>query len=370
MNVLFLCRSLRIGGAERQLTLLAKEMKSQGHNISVAVFYAGGDFEPTLTSVGVPVFNLNKQGRWDIGRFFLRLLRLVRAERPAIIHAYMIMPNILSVMLKIFVRDIRVVWGLRSSMTDAGRPDIPWRLAHHIERLLSRFADLVICNSHAGKAYAKRNGFTMDKLVVIPNGIDTEHFKPDAEARLRVRSDWGVADDETLFGMVARLDPVKDHANFLRAAAELAGSNSNFRFVCVGGGPESRKEELHALALELNLSGKLTWSDARGDMPAVYNAFDATVAPSLSEGFSNVIGEAMACGVPCVVTDVGDSARIVGDAGVVVPPSDAHVLSEGMKVVMHQGTNRGGQRQRICEYFNLQRVLHETCTAISRTAGM
>ncbi len=181
---------------------------------------------------------------------------------------------------------------------------------------------------HAGKRHAVSNGFSEDKIVVIPNGIDTDYFRPDSEGRRQVRAEWEIGEHEMLVGLVGRLDPMKDHPVFLEAASHIARVRRDVRFVCVGGGPAGYAAALKQRAAALGLTNQLMWVGARDDMPAVYSALDiASSSSSFGEGFSNTIAEAMACGVPCVVTDVGDSALIVGDAGSVVAPRDQSALA-------------------------------------------
>ena len=333
LKILFLIRSLSIGGAERQLVILAKGLHQQGHEVSVAIFYAGGPLEKELHETGIPVFALHKSGRWNVLPFFMRLVRVVWKLKPRVIYGFLGTPNILSAFLKPIFPKIRMVWGVRASNMDLDRYDWLARAGYRLECWLSRFADLIICNSRAGLEYAAAHGFPRGKMTVIPNGIDTERFKPDAAARTRVREEWGIAENEILIGLVARLDPMKDHPTFLRAAAMLARERPDVRFVCVGDGPESYRAELHRLTIELGLDGKLILAGARRDMPAVFNALDIASSSSYGEGFSNAIAEAMACGVPCVVTDVGDSALIVGETGGVVPPSRPDALCEGFRLM-------------------------------------
>jgi glycosyltransferase involved in cell wall biosynthesis len=165
--------------------------------------------------------------------------------------------------------------------------------------------------------------------VVIPNGVDTGRFAPDPDARAAVRSEWGVGQNEVLVGMVARLDPMKDHRNFLKAAARLGSRRPGTRFVCIGDGPPEYRQALVQEARDLCLEARLTWTGTRDDMPRVYNALDIAVSSSAyGEGTANTIIEAMATGVPCVVTEVGDSAAIVGSLGWVCPPSDSAALAD------------------------------------------
>ena len=204
-------------------------------------------------------------------------------------------------------------------------------------------------------------------MTVITNGIDTERFKPDAAARARVREGWGVAENEILIGLMARLDPMKDHSTFLRTAAMLARERPDVRFVCVGNGPGSYKAELHRLATELELNGKLIWAGARRDMPAVFNALDIA-SSSYSEGFSNAIAEAMACSVPCVVTDVGDSASIVSGTGGVVPPAMPDSLCEGFHLMLERlGPDlRDAARASIVNRFTSDVLVTDTVEVLCR----
>lgn len=335
MKILLLCRSLGVGGTERQIVVLARGFHQQGHEVSVMVFYASGALEKDLHENGIPVFDLRKSGRWDVLPFFMRAVRVVRKLRPEVIYGFLGTPNILTAFLKPIIPRAKVVWGVRASNVDLDRYDWLSRLSYRIECRLSRFADLIICNSRAGLEYATAHGFPKGRMTVIPNGIDTERFKPDSAARARIRAEWGVAENEMLIGLVARLDPMKDHPIFFRAAALLAQERQDVRFVCVGDGLEPYKGELYQLANKLGLDGRLIWAGARLDMPAVYNALDVASSPSCyGEGFSNAIAEAMACGVPCVVTDVGDSALIVGGSGCVVPPAMPDALCEGFRQML------------------------------------
>ncbi len=364
MKILFLIRSLEIGGAERQLVILANGFHQRGHEVSVVVFYADGSLEKELHEMSIPIFDLRKFGRWDVLTFFLRLVKVVEKQKPSVIYGFLGAPNILTAFLKPIFPKIRMIWGVRASNVDFNRYDWLARASYQIECWLSKFADLIICNSRAGLEYAAAHGFPSGKLAVIPNGIDSERFKPDAVARARVREEWGVTKDEILIGLIARLDPMKDHPTFLRAALMLARERADVRFVCVGDGPEAYKDGLHRLAIELGLDGKLIWAGVRRDMPAVFNALDiASSCSSYGEGFSNAIAEAMACGLPCVVTDVGDSASIVENTGIVVQPNSPMQLSNAWKNLLEADRLRImglRARNRAQSLFNVQRMVSST----------
>lgn len=368
-KILFLARSLDRGGAERQLVVLAKGLARRGHAIAVAVFFGGGAYEAELTEAGVRVINLGKQSRWDILPFLTHLVRLLRKERPAVIHSYLGVPNILATAIKPLLPGTQIIWGVRASNVDLSRYDWLSRLAYALERRLARFADCIIANSYAGKRYAVANGFPEGKMVVIPNGIDTEYFRFNPEGRQQMRSEWKLGEDEILVGLVARLDPMKDYPIFLEAASRIARERHDVRFVCVGEGPTDYLDEIKQQAMALGLTKQLIWAGARDNMPAVYSAFDIASSSSFGEGFSNTIAEAMACGVPCVVTDVGDSAHIVGNLGSVVAPGDGSALAAAIQDLTNQPREErqalgDAGRVRVMSEFGLDRLVQRTEQAL------
>lgn len=369
MKIVILCHSLCVGGAERQITVLAKGLQQLGHEIIVAVFYAGGALENDLKDSGIRILDLEKSGRWDNIFFFGRLVNALKLLKPDTIYGFMFTPNILTVLIKPFFPEIKLVWGVRSSKVDLDRYDWLYRLTYRIECLLSRFADAIICNSTAGMEYAALHGFPRKLMTVIPNGIDLNVFKPDIEARQRVREEWGIDKDEVLIGLVARLDPMKDHPTFLHAAALLAQQRKNIRFVCVGDGSEPYKSELTSLASKLSLDERLQWIGSRLDMPAVCNAFDIACSSSCGEGFSNTIIEAMACGVPCVVTDVGDSAVIIGEIGVVVQPASPKAMRDAFLLLLDKASHelRVASRTSIEERYSNERLVVNTAKILCKT---
>jgi len=327
MNIVLLIRSLNYGGAERQFVVLAKELHNRSHQVTVVVFYPGGPLEEDLHNAGVQLRSLNKKSRWDIVGLFLRLIRFIHREKPDFVYSYLAVPNIVTVVPRLLFRRIKFIWGVGASNVDLKQYDWLTRSSNWLECKFSGFPDLIIANSHSALNYAVANGFPKSNMVVIPNGIDTDQFCPDSLERKRVRKEWDVSENQKLIGLVGRLDPMKDHPTFLKAAALLGKQREDIRFVCVGEGLAHYRNQLHTLSKELGLTNRIIWAGARPDMPAVYNAFDiATSSSSYGEGWSNVIGEAMACGIPCVVTDVGDSAWIVGKNGIVVKPNDVNAV--------------------------------------------
>jgi len=366
MRVFFLSRSLERGGAERQLVAVANGLAARGHEVRIGVFYAGGSLERDVD--GPRVVHLGKRGRWDILRFCRTLVREVRAFTPDALYSFLGSANILAAALRGFWPSTRVVWSVRASDMDLSRYDAVASLAARAEARLARFADLIIANSGAGKGHAVANGMPEDRFLVIPNGIDTARFVPDRASGEPLRRAWLPSGCDVLIGLVARLDPMKDHGTFLRAARLAADRDPRLGYVCVGGGEAEYASEIKRLSGSLGLGGRLTWAGELDYMEPVYNALDLCCLSSITEGFPNAVGEAMSSGVPCVVTDVGDAAAIVGDAGAVVPAGNPEALAQGIGQ-MADRVRRGDAphpRRRIEEEFSLERMVQHTEEALDQ----
>jgi glycosyltransferase involved in cell wall biosynthesis len=366
-RIAFLIRSLGIGGAERQLAALATGLHRVGHEVTVLVYYGGGPFQWELEAAGVPVISLEKRGRWDLVGPFLRLARALRRNRPDIVHGYLPDANLLSLLAGRWVVKAKVVWGVRASHYDFAIYDVlSWILFWGSCRLAGR-ADLIVANSAAGRDYHVAHGYPPDRCVVVPNGIDTTRFRPDGSLRARQRDLWGVAENERLIGLVGRLDPMKDHPTFLQAASLIAKTFPSARFLCVGDGPAAYLAELQARAGRLGLTGRIRWVARAEDAVAAYNALDLLVSTSASgEGFSNVIAEAMACDVPCVVTDVGDSASIVGTTGLVIPSRNAAAVAAACGSILTRGRGDGAEspRARVVAAWTVDRLVTATAALL------
>ena len=367
MKITFLIPSLAAGGAERQLVTLARELAARGEKISVVVFHSGGALEAPLRHAGVEVHALNKRGRLDIVGFLARMAGLLRAIAPDVLHAYLPTANLAALAMRPFLPGTRIVWGIRASVVDFAAYGIASRLVYAVERRCARLPDLIIVNSRKGREQYLAGGFPAAKLAVVENGIDTEYFSPRPEEGRALRGRWGVAPGETVVGIAARIDPMKDHETFLRAAGIAALARSDLRFVCVGGGGEGDFARLRALAESLGVRAAL--AGECHDMPAAYSGFDIAVCSSKGEGFPNMVAEAMACGVPVVATDVGDSARIVGDTGVIVPSRDPQALAQGLLrlLALPVGERKAlgaRARERILSEFNLDALAGNTLQAL------
>ena len=335
IHIFFLARSLHIGGSERQLVNLVKYLDKSKYDTTVACFYGGGVLEQELRGGGIRLLDLKKKGRWDILIFIFRLVKILRKLKPDILYSWLDGPNILGFIAGYLSKVPKVIWGIRASNVDLKKYGIGLQISFWMQTRLSRYIDLIIANSESGKKYHIARGFPAKKIVIVPNGINVNHFCPLYSEGVKVKKEWNIKANEILIGLVGRLDPMKDHPTFMEAVSMLCKKRTDVKFICVGDGEEPYKSDLYQLSKKLELGGKLIWAGRRLDMAAVYNALDISSSSSSGEGFPNVIGESMACGVPCVVTDVGDSAKIVGDTGIIVPPKSPDMLAKGWEQLLN-----------------------------------
>ncbi len=349
----FLIRDLGHGGAQRQLITLAKALTSRGEfAVSVVHFYPGA-FESELRAAGVKTFCIGKKHRWDLTGFFFRLVETMRELRPDVIHGYLHESNLMALFLKPLCGFPKIIWGIRDSQTDAATWGVLGKLSFRLNCLFSGYADKIIANSRAGRDYYIRHGYPADNFEIVPNGIDVERFNAQpAPAQSR----------GSIFGLIGRLHPMKDHATFLRALAEVPEASA----VIIGSGDVTYGESLKQLAESLGITSRIEWRPAQDDLTHVYPSFDALVSTSAyGEGFSNVIGEAMACGLPVITSDVGDSAWLVDDTKRVFPAGDHALLAKHMRqmLAMTQEERRTlGQknRQRIGQNFTIAKMVERT----------
>jgi glycosyltransferase involved in cell wall biosynthesis len=359
LSVLLLARSLDPGGAERQLVELALGLKKRGHQVRVALFYGGGSLEGALRTASIDLIDLGKSGRWDGLAFLIRTAAAIRRLKPDVIYSFLGGANVVAALVRPFLGSAKLVWSVRNTEFDRSVDHWLARAGHALESALASWPNAIIANSEGGRAFAVGRGFPESKIAAVPNGIDTERYRPDSALRREQRRKLGLGDDEIAIGVLARLNATKDYPTFLRAAAGIAPRTPRARFLCVGSG--SDLDTLQRLASGLGISDRVQFTGEL-DAAMALNAFDIACSTSVTEGFSNAIAEAMACGLPCIVTDVGDSALIVGDCGVVVPPSSPGLLAQAIEHVLRRLDDHDPSkpRQRIADEFSLDKMVDRT----------
>ena len=369
MNILLLLRALGFGGTERQVIELAHGLARRGHHVGVATFYAGGPFEDAFAGPNPRRIVIGKRDRWDVVGFGWRLVRSVAAERPDVVYSFLPVPNLVASALRLTLRHPpAVVWGLRGTPLDRARYDRLERAAIRLERLTSRLPDLVIANSQQGAAWARGPEFGARKTIAIANGIDAARFRPAiAGEREAARGELGCPRGALVVAVVARLDPMKDHRTFLRALAIAGRGMPDLTALIVGDGPLLPR--LKAEAAALGVADRVIWAPARREVTRIYHAADVLCLPSaFGEGFPNVVGEAMACGLPCIVTAVGDAAELAGDTGRVVSPRNpqemARAILDFVKPLRETRPYNSAARQRIVENFSVETMISATERAL------
>lgn len=257
-----------------------------------------------------------------------------------------------------------VLWNIRSSNLDMTHYR---RLSGLVLKACSRLSGwpaAVVVNSRAGQAFHEQLGYHPRRWVYIPNGIDTDQFRPDLSARTALRNELGLASDALLIGLIARFDPMKDHENFMLASSRLAAKAPDVHFVLAGNEVDP-SNPFFGNYLESNaLHGRLHLLGQREDTPSLMAALDIASLSSYGEGFPNTIAEAMSCGTPCVVTDTGDSAFLVGTTGIVVAPKDPQALADGWQQMIAMGiegrkTLGAAARQRIQLNFQQDEITRQ-----------
>lgn len=353
------------GGAETMLCKLLTHMDTSRFQNTVISLTDEGRIAHDIRQLGIPVHSLGLRPGIPHPFGLLRLVRRLRVQQPDIVQTWLYHADLLGLVGGRLAGVPSIAWNVRCTEL---REEDHSRLLFWLLRLLaylSRGPQAVVVNSEAGRRVHEKIGYRPRQWVVIPNGFDTERFRPSPEMRSVVRKRLGVPENSFLVGMVARYHAMKDHSTFLNAVSQLArGRGADIRVMLVGQGIDGSNGALVNQIKNLNMQDKVLLLSEREDIPDLMASLDIAVSSSYSEGFSNVIGEAMACGVPCVVTDVGESAYIVGDTGLVVPPRDLGAFASALEQLLSMGTDRRralGQaaRERIISLFSIENIAKE-----------
>jgi len=329
IRVVHLITDLDVGGAERALARLVAAMDRTRIDSTVVTLRAGGLLVDEIARHGIPVMGVSARGGTVGPRALWRLVTLLRQLRPTVLQTWLYHADLAGILAGRLAGVPAVAWNIRCAGLEPGDHSRLLRPMLSLLALLSARPAAVVCNSDAGRLAHERLGYHPRRWIMLPNGFDVDALTPDDGARIGLRRELGLAEDVTLVGVVARLHPMKDHATFLMAAAAIATRRRDVHFLLVGRGVTA-SVELGTLIRKLGLDSLVHRMEERLDARAVFGALDVAVSSSYSEAFPNVVAEAMACGTPCVVTDTGESAAIVGETGLVVPIRDPASLAEAI----------------------------------------
>lgn len=362
IRLLFVTTSLGVGGAEMMLYKILSSLDRHEFQPAVAVLKNIGPLAHRIAALDIPVLPLQCES-FRGGVEALRILaRHIDRFDPQLIQGWMY-HGILASELALIPRRNKppVIWGIRQEL-----PDIRWeqranRLVIRTLAFMSRRKPPIIFNSSTSLRHHTNFGFHPARTIVIPNGFDTVQFKPSSQAGAALRAELNLPADAVVIGQMARFHAQKDYGNALQAAAKIAPEFPNLHFVLVGEGVTRENRFLLDLIHRGHLQDRVHLLGLRLDVAQLTAGFDIATLSSKTEAFSNSLCEAMACGVPAVVTDVGDLSYIVGDTGVVVPPQNPAALAEGWRRLLRLSSDERREmgtaaRLRVIEHFSLPAI--------------
>jgi glycosyltransferase involved in cell wall biosynthesis len=316
-----------------------------------------------IQSSGIRVSSLQMKRGLPDPRAILRLYRYLKIECPDILQTWVYHWDLLGSIVGKLARIPIILWNIRCSEMDMSQYSVLSKVVRGMLGKISSVPKAVVVNSEAGRQYHESLGYRPRQWRVIANGIDLEQFYPDLEARNRLRKELNLSLNAVVIGLLGRYDPMKDHLNFLHAAKHLLQTKPETHFVLAGKGVDRENIKLLQVMRELKVIENIHLMGERRDVQRILAGLDILSSSSAyGEGFPTIVGEAMACAVPCAVTDVGDSAWIVSDTGRVVKPRDPKALAgawEELILLGGEGRQQLGRaaRQRIQEHFDLSKIV-------------
>jgi glycosyltransferase involved in cell wall biosynthesis len=359
---------LNTGGAETMLYKLLAASQAGGaggagrFEAEVISLTDCGAVAEKIEALGVPVRALGMMRGLPNPAGLARLARWLRRRRPSLIQTWLYHADLIGGVIGKSLVGVPVVWNVRSGdLTKVLDNRMTLLTLRACAALSRRVPDAIVSCSESATAAHVEIGYDAGKITTIPNGFDLAAFHPDAGARASVRRELGLGPDAPLVGLVARFDDLKDHRTFIRAAARLRAAVPAAHFLLCGPGVEWANEQLAEWIRVAGVAESFHLLGRRDDVPRLNAALDVAALTSRSEGFPNVLGEAMACGVPCVSTDAGEARLIVGDTGLIVPVGDDEGLAAGWRkmLTLDAAARREvgeAARRRILERYSLPAV--------------
>lgn len=364
MKILHLITSLDIGGAQMMLYKLLSRMNRNEFSNRVISLLPEGPVSDKIRRLDVPLKHLNLPHGMVTPKALLCLTKSIYLWKPNIIQTWLYHSDLLGLLVAKGTLIGKIVWNIRCSNMELANYRLHTTWTMRMCSLLSRFPDAVITNSDTARNFHIKLGYKPRQFEVIPNGFDLKEFHPNNNSR-DLQKEIGLPENAVCIGMIARFDPKKDHRTFFQAARIVLNSHPEIRFILCGDQVDETNSNFKLLIEEAGGSNRIYLLGPRADMPQIMAAMDIVVSSSsFGEGFPNVIGEAMATEVPCVVTDVGDSARIVGQTGKVVAPKNPDALAKGIIELLKLPAEKRHElgrmaRQRIRDHFSLEKIVRD-----------
>lgn len=354
---------LNAGGAEAMLVKLLSRLDRLRYEPAVLSLTDKGINASKLEALGVRVEALGMSRSLPNPLKILSLIRWLRERRIDLLHTWMYHSDLLGGLAAQMANQIPTIWGVRTGVVIPEQMRSAWYTMKLCSALSHRLPRRVVFASRAGMDAHLAYGYSGENALVIPNGFDLQKFQPDTLARERLRTELGIPSAAFVVGLIARFDPQKDFPTFLAAAAFVAQEIPDCHVLICGNGSDNKNPELskmiqrHAPGVRLHLLGQ------REDVPAVTASLDiACLASDFGESFPNVLGEAMACAVPCVTTAVAEAPHIVGQTGRVVRVRDPRAFADAVLDLYQQGADYRRElgeraRSRVLELFNLPDIV-------------
>jgi glycosyltransferase involved in cell wall biosynthesis len=364
--VAFIITGLGTGGAEVMLYKLLTKIDRQRFQPVVISLMDRGNFATPLEKLGIAVYSLEMKRGVPTPAILGQLMKIVNQVKPDVIQGWMYHGNLAAYFVSVFSsNNIPILWSIHHSIKSLELEKRMTILIIKICAYLSRFINKVIFVSQKSKVQHEAIHYSYNNSCVIPNGFDVLSFQPSSKVRLDFRKELNLPENSTLIGLICRFHPMKDHVNFLEAAALLSQKYPDTQFVLAGTNVDQKN---HFLCDKINLLGledKIHLLGERQDIPHIIPALDImTMSSAYGEAFPLVIGESMSCGIPCVVTDIGDASWIVGDTGKVVPPKNPEALADAWQELILMGREAREKlgiaaRSRVIDSFSLDSIVAE-----------
>lgn len=366
MRIVFIITGLSTGGAEMMLFKVLERLDRQRFAPHVISLTTLGELASRIEALGIPVDAVGMKPGLPSPSGFFRLVRMLKPLNPDVVHTWMYHADLLGGLAARLAGVSSVGWCIRNSNLDKNRTKLSTRAVVSLCASISKWVPsrILSCSERARQVHVAC-GYAAEKMVVVPNGFDLSQFKPDLDARRRIRAELGITDQTPLVGLIGRFDPQKNHAGFFEAAGVLHRHMPHVHFVLAGHGIDMSNAALKQSITKEGVLAKTHLLGLRNDMPELMAALDVLASSSsYGEAFPNVLGESMACGVPCVVTDVGDSAYIVGDTGRVVASGDmaglAQVLADILQLPAAERLALGeAARSRVATHFEIGHITRQ-----------